>query len=121
VAVGQTLTVMEVGKEHASNQILMNTVSPYRKAVSRARIFKRLGGPFQGMNSASLCSLAGQYDNPIPTRFLAPIDCLKIPAQIKNIRISKNCLFTASAAVMAPNSKKLFANFYFIFLAYFFG
>ncbi len=24
--------------------------------------------------------LAGQYDNPIPTRFLAPIDCLKIPA-----------------------------------------
>jgi hypothetical protein len=33
------------------------------------------------MNSASLCSLAGRYDNPIPTRFLAPIDCLKIPAQ----------------------------------------
>jgi hypothetical protein len=36
---------------------------------------------FQGMNSASLCSLAGQYDNPIPTPFLAPIDCLKIPAR----------------------------------------
>ncbi len=35
---------------------------------------------FQGMNSASLCSLAGRYDNPIPTRFLAPLDCLKIPA-----------------------------------------
>jgi hypothetical protein len=34
----------------------------------------------QGMHSASLCSLAGRYDNPIPTRFLAPIDCLKIPA-----------------------------------------
>jgi hypothetical protein len=32
------------------------------------------------MNSASLCSLAGRYDNPIPTRFLATIDCLKIPA-----------------------------------------
>ncbi len=32
---------------------------------------------FQGMNSASLYSLAGWYDNPIPTRFLAPIDCLK--------------------------------------------
>jgi hypothetical protein len=28
---------------------------------------------FQGMNSASLCSLAGRYDNPIPPRFLAPI------------------------------------------------
>ena len=34
----------------------------------------------QGMNSASLRSLAGRYDNPIPHRFLAPIDFLKIPA-----------------------------------------
>jgi hypothetical protein len=34
---------------------------------------------FQGMNSARLCSLAGRYDNPILTRFLAPIECLKIP------------------------------------------
>jgi hypothetical protein len=33
---------------------------------------------FQWMNSASL---AGRYDNPIITRFLAPIDFLKIPAQ----------------------------------------
>ena len=32
------------------------------------------------MNSASLCSLAGRY--PIPTRFLAPIDCLQIPAPL---------------------------------------
>ncbi len=32
------------------------------------------------MNSASLCILAGRYDNPIPPRFLAPIDFLKIPA-----------------------------------------
>jgi hypothetical protein len=35
---------------------------------------------FQGNSSASLCSLAVRYDNPIPTRFLALIDCLKIPA-----------------------------------------
>ncbi len=34
----------------------------------------------QGMNSTSLCSLADRYDNPIPPRFLAPIDSLKIPA-----------------------------------------
>jgi hypothetical protein len=27
-----------------------------------------------------ISSLTGRYDNPIPTRFLAPIDCLKIPA-----------------------------------------
>jgi hypothetical protein len=35
-----------------------------------------------GINSASLCSLAGRYDNPIPTRCLAPIDFLKIPAPV---------------------------------------
>jgi hypothetical protein len=34
-----------------------------------------------GIDPARLCSLAGRYDNPIPTRFLAPIDCSKIPAQ----------------------------------------
>jgi hypothetical protein len=45
---------------------------------------------FQGMNSASLCSLAGQYDNPIPTRFQAPVDCLKIPVQ--TLRFDENCL-----------------------------
>jgi hypothetical protein len=31
-------------------------------------------------NFARLCRLAGRYDNPIPSRFLAPIDCSKIPA-----------------------------------------
>ncbi len=35
---------------------------------------------FQGIDSASLCSLADRYNNPIPSRFLAPIDCSKIPA-----------------------------------------
>ena len=29
---------------------------------------------FQGINSASLCSLAGRYDNPIPLWCLASID-----------------------------------------------
>ncbi len=37
---------------------------------------------FQGLNSASLCSLAGRYDNPLPLRFLAPIASLKIPTLI---------------------------------------
>jgi hypothetical protein len=32
---------------------------------------------FQGMNSASLCSRAGRYDNPLPLRCLAPIASLK--------------------------------------------
>jgi hypothetical protein len=35
---------------------------------------------FQRINSTRLSCLAGRYDNPIPTRFLAPIDCLKIPS-----------------------------------------
>jgi hypothetical protein len=30
---------------------------------------------FKRIDSASLCSLASRYDNPIPTRLLAPIDC----------------------------------------------
>ncbi len=51
---------------------------------NRARIFKRLWSPgidLQGINSASLWSLAaGRYDKPIPPRFLASIDSLKIPA-----------------------------------------
>jgi hypothetical protein len=51
-------------------------------------VFLNIYGPrnrFQGLNSASLCcSLAGRYDNPIPTRCLAPIDCLKIPALSKD-------------------------------------
>jgi hypothetical protein len=33
---------------------------------------------FQGIISASLCTLAGRDDNPVPTGLLAPIDCLKI-------------------------------------------
>ncbi len=38
-----------------------------------------------GNHSAGLCSLTGRYDNPIPTRILVPIDCLKIPAQAGRI------------------------------------
>jgi hypothetical protein len=36
-----------------------------------------------------------QYDNPIPTRFLTPIDCLKIPALGINVNQFKDV--TASA------------------------
>jgi hypothetical protein len=48
----------------------------------RARIFKRLWSP--GIDSKEwippACSLASRYNNPIPPRFLAPIDSLKISA-----------------------------------------
>jgi hypothetical protein len=46
-------------------------------------VFLNLKGPrnrFQRLDTHSLCSLAGQYDNPIPNLFLALIDCSKIPA-----------------------------------------
>jgi hypothetical protein len=51
---------------------------------SRRERVKEPKNPFEGTNSASLCSLAGRYDNPTPTRFLAPIDCSKNPAQSPN-------------------------------------
>jgi hypothetical protein len=43
----------------------------------QSRYFKTFNEPrnrfqFQGIDSASLCSLAGRYDKPIPTRLLAP-------------------------------------------------
>ncbi len=55
----------------------------FQKKNICAGIFKLLRSPgidSKEIDSASLCSLAGQYVNPIPTRFLAPINCLKIPA-----------------------------------------
>ncbi len=59
----------------------------YEVASLPDRIFKLLSfkepkNRYQEINSASLYGLAGRYENPIPTRFLAPIDCLKIPAQM---------------------------------------
>jgi hypothetical protein len=44
----------------------------------RDGIFKLLRS--LGIDSAILCSLAGRYDNPVPTWLLAPIDYYKIPA-----------------------------------------
>jgi hypothetical protein len=51
-----------------------------------------------GIDSISLCRLAGRYDNPIPTRFIASIDSTKIPAQarykpiVTHRRPNKNCV-----------------------------
>jgi hypothetical protein len=42
------------------------------------------------MDSASLCSLAGRYNNPIPPRFLATIDFLKTPA-LASRNVKKGC------------------------------
>jgi hypothetical protein len=40
--------------------------------------------------AAGLHRLAGRYDNSVPIRFLAPIDCSKIPAL--NLYIFQNSL-----------------------------
>ncbi len=62
--------------------------------------FKKPKNRFQGINSASLCSLAGRYDNPVPTWFLAPIDCSKIPA-----------LFPVRIRKLPPDKKFIFEFF----------
>ncbi len=58
----------------------------YREPVFeyRARIFNIFKEPrnqFQGIDSDSLCSHGGRYNNPAPIRFQVPIHCSKISAQ----------------------------------------
>jgi hypothetical protein len=58
---------------------------PLRIRADRARNFKRLWSPEIDSKEwipAAYVALAGRYDNPIPPRILAPIESLKIPAQI---------------------------------------
>ncbi len=69
-----------------SESVVSPLLTPFPGARRRQQspYFYIVFGPrnwFQGMNSASLCSLAGRYKNPIPPQCLAPIDFLKIPAQ----------------------------------------
>ncbi len=53
---------------------------------TRAPLFKFLRIPKidskEPIPPGCVCSLSGRYDNLIFTRFLASIDCLKIPAQV---------------------------------------
>jgi hypothetical protein len=59
----------------ASNRLGMGLL--YRPAR-----LHRLAESIPGLlRSLKIPSLAGGYDNPIPTRFLASTDCSKIPAQ----------------------------------------
>jgi hypothetical protein len=53
--------------------------------------FEFRGGIFKLLRSSRIDSkvpilpgCVGRYDNPILTRFLAPTDCLKIPAQLRS-------------------------------------
>jgi hypothetical protein len=63
------------GVDSASHCSLAESILRLHKSLKiRAQCCYRL----EGRNSASLCSLAGWYDNPIPTRFIV----LKFRAQI---------------------------------------
>jgi hypothetical protein len=53
---------------------------------------------FQGTNSSILYSLAGRYDNPNPTQFLTPIDCLKNPAlDVSSVYTTEVCVFLSTS------------------------
>ncbi len=52
--------------------------NPNFKLLMSPRIYSKESIP----PGCVLCSLAGRNDNYNPTQFLAPMDCLKIPAQI---------------------------------------
>jgi hypothetical protein len=49
------------------------------------------------LKSLQIRVLACRYDNPIPTRFLAPIDCFKIPAQMGGVSCLVYHLATADS------------------------
>ncbi len=56
--------------------------------VTWARIFKRLWSPGIDLKESIPPAYEAHgpvYDNPISTRFLAPIDCLKIPALVPSM------------------------------------
>ena len=72
-----TTFTKEIAVEENKRLCHLNYVT-MKETEIRAHFFKEPRNRFKGIDSASLCSLAGQYDNPIPTQFQASIDCLKI-------------------------------------------
>ncbi len=76
----------------AIERLLAATQLAQQKGINSEPVFINVygaGNRFQGMTSASLCSPAGRYDNPIPIRFLDPIDCLKIPTQNSTVDLPR--------------------------------
>jgi hypothetical protein len=52
--------------------------------------------------------MVGRYDSPIPTWFLAPIDCLKIPAQVSAIEnVDANSPNISNIVLFAKNYVKV--------------
>jgi hypothetical protein len=66
----------------ARNRVGIRVVVPARQATLASGI--NSSEPIPGLlKSLKIRALAGRYDNSIPARFLAPIDCLKIPTLTK--------------------------------------
>ncbi len=72
------------GKDWLHHEKMSKALSPLPLPSSQQspnfQTFKEPKNWFQGTNYARMCSLADRYDNHIPTRFIAPIDCFTIPA-----------------------------------------
>jgi hypothetical protein len=85
-----------IGTRHGKNQSKqINRMKRQHAEHVFLNVYAEPRNRFQGINSASLCNLAGRYDNPIPTRCLAPIDFLKIPAQ-DSVETKKKMQFIAN-------------------------
>jgi hypothetical protein len=59
---------------------------------------------------SSLCSLPGRYDNPVPTRFLSPIDCYK---KILAVTVGKTVLNKTSNTLMVIDNDDICLLFYY--------
>jgi hypothetical protein len=101
--------IPELNRKHAVPRMSGNALSLLIRGIWRAAdsslspIFLNFKDPrnrFQVINFASLCSLAGRYDKLIPTRFLAPIEYLKIQA-----------LFAYTRGIMqSPNFRTIYGG-----------
>jgi hypothetical protein len=76
---GTSIIHMEKNGQKASSTLSLQGRKLWRHFATRTSILKLSGAP--GIDSPSLCSLEARYDNPVPTLFLAFIDCSKIQAQ----------------------------------------
>ncbi len=79
---------------------LILTVFKKLKFLKGQTLFPASRNRFQGINSASLCSLAWRYDNPISTRFLAPHRLFKNSSTVMNFWKGRDmflCLYLVTA------------------------
>ncbi len=82
ISLSRKQEVKFVNSKYEEPQLLLNTIYNGRSKNPEPEFVnvKEPRNRYQGTNAARLCSLAGRYDNPSPTRFLATADCLKISA-----------------------------------------